>query len=99
MECTRRGYCYFSRLNIAYIRESASRYHKGDKSEATERTSICECGVIVVFLLLIEEKCPGCKMDSQGHQYIRHIGQVGIDAFDVPSIDRDRNRCLVAAER
>ena len=47
---------HFPRLDIAYIWESAPRYHKGHESEVTERIAICEFGVVVVFLLLIEEK-------------------------------------------
>lgn len=64
MERARWGYCHFSRLDIAYIWDSPIRYRKGHESEITERASIRESGAILVFLLLIEEKCPGCEMDS-----------------------------------
>ena len=63
MECTRWGHCYFPRLNITYIWESASWYHEGHECEVTERTSIGKCDVILLCLLLIEEKFSGCKMD------------------------------------
>jgi len=74
MERTRRSHCNFPRLDIAYIWENASWYCEGYKSQVTERTSICECGVVIVFLLLIEEKCPGRKMDPQGYRHIHRIG-------------------------
>lgn len=64
MERARWSYCHFPRLDIAYIWGSTIWYHEGYKSEITERASIRESGAIVVFLLLIEEKCSGCEMDS-----------------------------------
>lgn len=56
MECNRWGYCPFPRLDITLVWEGAPRYCEGHESEATERVAICECGAVVIFLLLIEDK-------------------------------------------
>ena len=56
MECAGRSDRHFPRLDIAYIWKGAPWYHEGRESEVTERTAICECGLVIGFLLLIEEK-------------------------------------------
>lgn len=56
MEFTSWSYCCSPRLDIAYIWKSTSWYCEGHKGEVTERIAICECDLVVVFLLLIEEK-------------------------------------------
>lgn len=89
VECTCWSDCHFPRFHTAYIRKGATCYHQGDESEVTEGIAICECVVIDLFLLLIEEKCPGRKMDSQGHRHVYHFSQVGIDTLDIPSFDWD----------
>lgn len=89
MEFTGRSYRHSPRLDIAYVWKNPSRYYEGHESEVAERTTICECDPVVVFLLLIEEKWPGTKMDSHSRRHMHYIGKIRVDAYDLPSIDRD----------